>query len=195
MENKNIIIILVAVVVVLAVVAGVMFMQSGNAKEPTKVKITSDKEQYEGGKLKVQLTDLNKTALSKQKVNVIVKNKKGKAVVNKTVKTNSKGNANLDLDLKKGEYKVNVTYKGNENYTGNNTTQKLKIKEKVKETVSESSSSNSEGWTETHPGGDTGSSIVIYHDGNGHKYVTRHFGDGSVQEDGVAYDENAMITS
>ena len=143
MENKNIIIILVAVVVVLAVVAGVMFMQSGNAKEPTKVKITSDKEQYEGGKLKVQLTDLNKTALSKQKVNVIVKNKKGKAVVNKTVKTNSKGNANLDLDLKKGEYKVNVTYKGNENYTGNNTTQKLKIKEKVKETVSEESSSES----------------------------------------------------
>ena len=143
MENKNIIIILVAVVVILAVVAGVMFMQSGNAKEPTKVKITSDKEQYEGGKLKVQLTDLNKTALSKQKVNVIVKNKKGKAVVNKTVKTNSKGNANLDLDLKKGEYKVNVTYKGNENYTGNNTTQKLKIKEKVKETVSEESSSES----------------------------------------------------
>ena len=148
MENKNIIIILVAAVVVLAVVAGVMFMQSGNAKEPTKVKITSDKEQYEGGKLKVQLTDLNKTALSKQKVNVIVKNKKGKAVVNKTVKTNSKGNANLDLDLKKGEYKVNVTYKGNENYTGNNTTQKLKIKEKVKETGSSITSSSSNSYVE-----------------------------------------------
>ena len=149
MENKNIIIILVAVVVVLAVVAGVMFMQSGNAKEPTKVKITSDKEQYEGGKLKVQLTDLNKTALSKQKVNVIVKNKKGKAVVNKTVKTNSKGNANLDLDLKKGEYKVNVTYKGNENYTGNNTTQKLKIKEEVVEVApSVSSTSYDENYLE-----------------------------------------------
>ena len=149
MENKNIIIILVAVVVIIAVVAGVMFMQSGNAKEPTKVKITSDKEQYEGGKLKVQLTDLNKTALSKQKVNVIVKNKKGKAVVNKTVKTNSKGNANLDLDLKKGEYKVNVTYKGNENYTGNNTTQKLKIKEEVVEVApSVSSTSYDENYLE-----------------------------------------------
>ena len=53
----------------------------------------------------------------------------------------------MDLDLKKGEYKVNVTYAGNENYTGNNTTQKLTIKEKVKKTASESnydSSSNSE---------------------------------------------------
>ena len=141
MENKNIIIILVAVVIVLAVVAGVMFLQSGNAKEPTKVKITSDKVQYEGGKLKIKLTDLNKTALSKQKVNVIIKNKKGKVVVNETVKTNSKGKAKLDLDLKKGKYKVNVTYKGNENYTGNNTTQKLKIKEEVKESPTEDSSS------------------------------------------------------
>ena len=151
MENKNIIIILVAAVVVLAVVAGVMFMQSDNAKVPTKVKITSDKEQYEGGKLKVQLTDLNKTALSKQKVKVIVKNKKGKVVVNETVKTNSKGKANLDLDLKKGEYKVNVTYNGNENYTGNSTKQKLNIKEEVKETVSEESYSSSSGGYTTEP--------------------------------------------
>ena len=143
MENRKIILILVVIIIILAVVAGVMFMQSGNAKVPTKVKITSDKEQYEGGKLKVQLTDLNKTALSKQKVKVIVKNKKGKVVVNETVKTNSKGKANLDLDLKKGEYKVNVTYNGNENYTGNSTKQKLNIKEEVKETVIESSNSDS----------------------------------------------------
>ena len=138
MENKNIIIILVAIVIVLAVVAGAMFLQSGNAKEPTKVKITSDKEQYESGTLKIKLTDLNKTALSKQKVKIIIKNKKGKVVVNETVKTNSKGKAKLDFDLKKGKYVVNVTYKGNENYTGNNTTQKLKIKEEVTETVSQS---------------------------------------------------------
>ena len=39
MENRNIIIILVAVIVVLAVVAGVMFMQSGHTKESTKLKI------------------------------------------------------------------------------------------------------------------------------------------------------------
>lgn len=137
MENRNIIIILVAIVIVLAVIAGAMFMQSTNAKEPTKVKIISDKEQFEGGKLKIQLTDLNKTALSKEKVNIVVKNKKGKVVVNETVKTNSKGKAKLDLDLKKGKYVVNVTYGGNDNYTGNSTSQKLKIKEEVKETVSE----------------------------------------------------------
>lgn len=129
MENKNIVIILVIVVVVLAAVLGAMFLQSANAKEPTKLKITSDKTQYEGGKLTVQLTDLNKTAISKEKVNITITNKKGKIVVNETVKTNSKGKAKLDLDLKKGKYTVNVTYGGNENYTGNNTAQKLTIKE------------------------------------------------------------------
>ena len=138
MENKNIIIILVAIIVVLAAVIGVMLFNQSNAKEPTKIKIISDKEQYESGTLKIKLTDLNKTALSKQKVNIIIKNKKGKVIVDETVKTNSKGKAKLDFDLKKGKYVVNVTYKGNENYTGNNTTQKLKIKEEVTETVSQS---------------------------------------------------------
>ncbi|WP_405306113.1 Ig-like domain-containing protein [Methanobrevibacter sp.] len=129
MENKNIIIILVAVVIVLAVVAGAMFLQSGNAKEPCKIKITSDKEQYEGGELSIKLTDFNKTPISKEIVNITITNKKGKVVVDEVVKTDSKGKAKLDLDLKKGKYTVNVTYAGNDNYTGNNTTQKLTIKE------------------------------------------------------------------
>ena len=111
MENKNIIIILVAVIVVLAVVAGVMFLQSTNAKQPTKVKIISDKEQKEGGELSIKLTDLNKTPISKEIVNITITNKQGKVVVDDVVKTNSKGKAKLDLNLKKGKYKVNVSGK------------------------------------------------------------------------------------
>ena len=138
MENKKIIIILIVVIAVIAIVAGAMFLQTGNAKEPTIIKITSDKEQYEGGELSIKLTDLNKTPLSKEIVNVTITNKNGKVVIDDVVKTNSKGNAKLKLDLKKGKYNVNVTYGGNESYTRNNTTQKLTIKEEVKETVSES---------------------------------------------------------
>lgn len=193
MENRNIIIALIAIIAVLALVLGVMFMQSSNAKEPTKVRVTSNSTLTEGDAILIQLADLNKTPLSKQKVNITIKNSKGKVVVNKTVVTNSKGLAKLDSNLKKGKYAVNVTYGGNENYTGNNTTQKLLIKEEVKQDTSQSTSSG--GWTTVCPGGDTGSKIIIYHDGNGHKYVTRVSADGSSSEDGIAYDEGALITS
>ena len=132
MENKQIIIILIAIIIVLAA-AGFMLLNHSNAKNPTEIKITSDKSQYEGGKLSVKLTDMNGTGISKEIVNITVTDKKGKVVVDDVVKTNSKGKASLDLDLKKGKYTVNVTYGGNENYTGNNTTQKLTIKEEVVE--------------------------------------------------------------
>ena len=143
MENRNIIIILIVIIVILAAAIGFMVLKPIHAKEPTKIKVDSNKTLYEGGNLSVKLTDLNKTPLSKQKVNITIKNSKGKIVINKTVKTNSKCKAKLDLDLKKGKYDVRVTYSGNENYTGNNTTQKLTIKEKekvVEATVEQSSS-------------------------------------------------------
>ncbi|WP_296883694.1 carboxypeptidase-like regulatory domain-containing protein [uncultured Methanobrevibacter sp.] len=143
MENKNIIIILVVIIVILAAAMGIMFLNPMHAKEPTKIKVSSNKTLYEGDDLSVKLTDLNKTPLSKEKVNITIKNSKGKIVANKTVKTNDKGNAKLDLNLKKGKYDVSVSYAGNENYTGNNTTQKLNIKEKVAETQPTSSKSSS----------------------------------------------------
>ena len=130
MESKNIIIILIVIIVILAAAIGFMVLKPMHAKEPTKIKVTSNKTIYEGENISVKLTDLNKTPLSKQKINITIKDSKGKVVTNKTVKTNSKGNAKLDLNLKKGKYDVNVTYGGNENFTGNNTTQKLTVKEK-----------------------------------------------------------------
>ena len=85
---------------------------------------------------------VEKKELSEEEiVNITITNKKGKVVVDDVVKTNSKGKAKLDLDLKKGKYKVNVSYGGNENYTGSNTTQKLTIKEEVVEATVEQSSS------------------------------------------------------
>ncbi|MDO5859872.1 hypothetical protein [Methanobrevibacter sp.] len=142
MENRNIIIALLLIVVVLAIVAGVIFTQTMNAKEPTKLKITSNNTLNEGDNLTLQLTDLNRTPLSNQKVNITVKDSNGKTAVNKTVETNSNGTAKLDLDLKKGMYTVNVTYDGNENYAANNTAQKLTVNEAHTESVSEYSSNS-----------------------------------------------------
>ena len=78
MEKKNIVIILVVIIVVLAAAIGFVLFNPFNAKEPTKLKITSDNEQYEGGELSVKLTDLNNTPISKEIVNVTITNKKGR---------------------------------------------------------------------------------------------------------------------
>ena len=161
MEHKNIIIILVVIIIILAAAIGFTMFNPTHAKQPTKINITSKNTLTEGNNLSVQLTDLNKTALSKQKVNITVKDSKGKVVLNKTVKTNSKGKAKLDLDLNKGKYNVTVSYAGNENYTGNNTTQELTIKEKVVEAQQSSSSSN---------GGSSGSSDWYDSEGHHHYY-------------------------
>ncbi len=61
MNNKHIIIILLVVSVILAAAIGFVLFNPTVSKEATKVKITSDEEQYEGGELSIQLTDLNKT--------------------------------------------------------------------------------------------------------------------------------------
>ena len=61
MENKNIIIILVAIIIILSGAIGFALLNPLNAKEPCKVLITSDKEQYEGGEISIVLADLNKT--------------------------------------------------------------------------------------------------------------------------------------
>ena len=150
MENKNIIIILVAIIVILAAAIGFLLFNPVTAKEPCKVLITSDKEQYEGGELSIVLADLNKTPISNEMVNITITNSKGKVVVNEVVKTNSKGKAKMDLDLKKGIYKVTVTYGGNENYTGNNRTQKLTIKEEVVVAQAPSSSSSGSDWVDSN---------------------------------------------
>ena len=152
MEDKNIIIILIVIIVILAAAIGVTLLNPTAAKEPTKIKITSDNEQYEDGELSIKLTDLNKTPISKEIVNITITNSKGKMVVDNVVKTDSKGKAKIDLDLKKGKYNVTVSYNGNENYTGNSTTQKLTIKEEVVEaTASQSSAQHSQSaGTTTH---------------------------------------------
>ena len=81
MEKKNIVIILVVIIVVLAAVIGFILMNPTHTKVPCKIKITSDKEQYKGGKLSIKLTDLNDTPISKEVVNITVTDKKGQTTL------------------------------------------------------------------------------------------------------------------
>jgi len=169
MENKNIIIILVVAIVIIAAAVGVALLNPTSAKEPSKIKITSDKEQCGDGALSIKLTDINGTPISKEIVNITVTSSKGKVVVDDVVKTDSKGKASLDFNLNEGKYDVNVTYGGNDNYTGNSKSQKLTIKEEVVEATHVSDTSVQSG-SNTH--------IVMGEDG----YYARIDDNGNILE-------------
>ena len=165
MDTKNIIIVLlVIIVVIMAVILGSMFMPSLNAQKDSKIAIVSDKTLNVGDNLTVKLTDLNKTPISKGVVNVTVTDKNGKVVVNESVKTNSKGKANVDLDLDPGKYTVNVTFGGNDNFTANSTSKKITIEEKAAEVAPSSSTEDTSSYSEskTYASGLTDDEINAY---------------------------------
>ena len=51
MESKNIIVILIVIIVILAAAIGFTVLNPMHAKQPTKIKVTSNKTLYEGGDL------------------------------------------------------------------------------------------------------------------------------------------------
>ena len=117
MENKNIIIIMIAVILVLAAVLGVMFFQSANAKEPTGIEIRQTNRTVDDNFFSVKVTDSKGNQLVDAAVNLTIKDAKGKAIVDEEVKIDLSNSSLFDFDLKKGKYVVDVDYNGNKDYS------------------------------------------------------------------------------
>lgn len=191
MDNKNIIIILLVIVaIILACILGTAFLPSMNAKKDSKIAIAGDKNLYVGDDLTVKLTDLNKTPIKKGIVNVTVTDKKGKVVLNKSLKTDSKGKAKVDLELDAGKYTVNATFAGDENFTGNATSKNITIKEiPVEEPIVSEESSAS--YDEGESGGNEiveSRDFVSWDYYPGHRIIENTYADGSVER---YYDDGA----
>lgn len=83
---------------------------------------------HENGTIGIKLTNGENTALKNKTVHVCVKDSEGKIVVDKTAKTYVSGVVGVGLtNVSAGEYDVNVTFEGDENYTSSSVSQKLKI--------------------------------------------------------------------
>ena len=110
-------------------------------------------------------------------------------IVDNVVKTDEKGKAKLDFDLKKGKYTVNVTYGGNDNYTGNNTAQKLTIKEKAKTTsVKSVESQNARLGSRENP-----KTSIDYNDGTHDGEPNPNYGDYYYLDGGLYRDDNKIL--
>lgn len=175
MDNKKIIAVFIIIIAILAVIIGAVLFSQGFEKQDSKVLIRGNTTIYEKDPTYVKLIDLNKTPIENETVDVVITDKDGKIVLNKSVTTNSKGMSKIDLDLKKGKYTVNATFSGNDKYVGNNTTQKLTIKEAVTESVSQesysSSSSSSDSGGYDRYSQQYGTYIKQYTDSNGVQHI------------------------
>ena len=142
--DKNKIIILTLIVIIVALLVGIFATMPNFSKEDTKLRIATNSTITEGDYIKVKLTDLNKTPIANQTVNITIIDKDNSSSYYSAV-TNDKGVAKLKSDKDAGEYGVKATYGGNNIYTESNATKNITIKEEVVEaqlSSTDSSSSN-----------------------------------------------------
>ena len=198
MEKNKIILIGLIVVIVVAIAAVFGFMMLSPQKEASELMITSNSTIYSGDNVSVELKDSGKAPIANEFVNILVCDSTGKVVTNETVRTNSSGNANLALSLDEGSYDVTVSFGGNDNFTGNNTSQNIEIKEEpveiqqtsssqhTSQSASSKSSSDSYG-PEVDSGGITRKEAKKY----GYTYTSEHGGHYIGSND--AWDEEAGV--
>lgn len=138
--NNKLIITLLLIIIAMLIVLGILIVNPLNAKTDTAINVTSNNTLYDGDYFSISLSDINGTPIANQTVNItIIDANGGKNPQNVT--TNEMGNGMLQLNgLTVGNYTINITYGGNENYSSCNITYKLTIAEIVQES---SSSGNS----------------------------------------------------
>lgn len=139
-KNK---LIITALVIIILILAAALFATNYHAKEDVKLKITSNSTLHEGDSIIIKLADLNNTPISNQTVNVTITDDNNTNYYYSVV-TNGKGIGKLKLDKSAGNYTVNCTYFGNDDYNGNSDAMKIIIEEVVEEQSSSSSSSSNQ---------------------------------------------------
>ena len=163
MNNDKIIIALVVVLIVV-LAAGILLLNPGHAKVDSRTIVTSNSTLHDGDNFTIRLTDLNNTPIANQRVNITIIDANG-GKNPQAVTTDANGEGKLQLNgLTPGEYTMNVTYGGNDNYTVCNTTQKLTMeKNVVHETVNQQSTKSSSSSNEIF----FDPEVNVYYDSNG----------------------------
>ena len=133
--NNKIIIAMLLIIIALLVVLGVILINPADAKTDTKITVTSNSTLYGGDYFSISLNDANGTPITNQTVKIGIIDAKGGENPQK-VTTDAMGNGMLQLNgLSAGEYRLNVTYVGNDHFKSSNATQKLTISEKVQQSA------------------------------------------------------------
>lgn len=125
-NNKIIVIALIAIVAVLII--GLAVIMPGFGKEKSNITIESNDALNQGDSIEINLTAVNGTPIDNETVNVTIKNDTG-IVEEKVAVTNDEGIAQVEVTEDPGNYTVECTFEGNDNFTEDTTTQKIEVEE------------------------------------------------------------------
>lgn len=167
-KNKLIMTVLVIIILILAVA---LFATNYHAKDDVKLNIISNSTLHEGDYIKVKLTDLNNTHITNQTINITITDENDTSSYYSTV-TNNKGIATLKLDKFEGNYTVNCTFDGDENYNGNSTSKKITIEKDVVEAQANNSYSSYSGSSQSS---DSNSGYGTYLNGEWHPMTEQEY--------------------
>ena len=138
-KNKILIIALIAVIAVLII--GLAVVMPGYGKEKANITIKSNDTVSQGESIEIELTDVNGTPIENETVNVTLTDENGTEDVKVAVITDDDGIAEVEIDEEEvvGNYTVECTFEGNDNFTEETTTQEIEIVEDAADDVEDTS--------------------------------------------------------
>lgn len=135
MDYNKTIILLVAIIAIILVVGAVFMMNP--FKQESKIDIVTNGTVHTNTTFLVKSTASNNTSIANGNISIEIMDNKSNVVVDEEVKTNEHGEAAIELNnVSKGNYTVNVTFEGNDEFKECSVEQDLEIVEDAVEVVS-----------------------------------------------------------
>ena len=126
MDYNKIIILLIAIIAIVLVVGAVFMMNP--FKQESKIDIVTNGTVHTNTTFLVKSTGLNNTSVANENISIEILDNKSNAVIDTEVKTNEHGEASIELtNVSEGNYTVNVTFEGNNEFKECSVKQDLEI--------------------------------------------------------------------
>ncbi|MBR0270899.1 MAG: hypothetical protein IJQ68_02780 [Methanobrevibacter sp.] len=133
--NKKIILVLIAIIAIILVVGGLSLTNA--FKQEPKLNIVTNGTVHTNTTFLVKSTDLNNTSIANESISIEILDNESNTVIDEEVKTNEYGEASIELtNVSEGNYTVNVTFEGNDEFKECTVEQDLEIVEDVVDTIS-----------------------------------------------------------
>lgn len=127
--DKNQKIIIALIVIIAIILIGLAVAMPNFGKQQANLTIKSNDTINQGESIKIELTDVNGTPIENETVNVTLTDENGTSD-EKVAVTNKKGVAKVDVeDEDPGNYTVECTFEGNDNFTEDTIVEEVEIVE------------------------------------------------------------------